>query len=542
LRGVFTPPGKLGGVKAIRSSDHVVVGRCIAHRSAPSHVNLSGIPASELPASVVEHADIQLPRRVPHSARVLSLPPYDVRLRRELAQRRLLVSIGRQVLRVGSLHVLDAIAIVGATLLATEITSAADTRRLWPSLVGLVLIGLNANAAYRPGDARRDGRRLLLGVGLAAVVLAVIAILPPSIELPLAFLPCFIPIALAALITERWLVDLIVRQAYAHGIGLRKAVIVGRHTDVEEILNGLQNDLNRDHRIIGYVTPSHVYDSKALGSIDELDVILDREDAAELIIAGSLRSEVVQRVADACIKRGTAMIAVPSWGRSVRGWAEPVKVGGLPGYHVHPARLGMPALVLKRVTDLVLTIVVLVACAPLMALIALAIKIDSPGPVFFRQRRVGLGGRDFMMWKFRSMNQEAEHKRGTISHLNAYPDDRLFKLRDDPRITRVGRVLRRFSLDELPQLLNVLAGEMSLVGPRPPIPLEVGRYEPRHFVRLSVVPGLTGPWQVGGRNLITDFEEIVRLEREYIDDWSLRLDLRIMAKTVGVVLSGRGAY
>jgi exopolysaccharide biosynthesis polyprenyl glycosylphosphotransferase len=505
-------------------------------------VNVSGTPAPELPPAVIEQADIPLPRRVPHVHRVLTLPPYDVRLRRELAQRRLLVSIGRQVLRVASLHVLDAIAIGAATFLATEVAPVADTRRLWPSLIGLVLIGLNANSAYKPGDARRDARRLLLGVGLAGVVLAVVAILPPSIELPLAFLPTFLAVALAALIVERWLVDLVVRQAYAHGIGLRKALIVGRHSEVDEIVTGLKNDLNRDHRIIGYVTPSHVYDSKALGSIDDLDSILDREDAAELILAGSLRADVVQRVADACIKRGTAMIAVPSWGRGIRGWAEPVKVGGLPGYHVHPARLGMPALVLKRATDLVLTTVGLVACAPLMGLIALAIKIDSRGPVFFRQRRVGLGGRDFMMWKFRSMTHEAEMKRDQISHLNAYADGRLFKLRDDPRVTRVGRVLRRFSLDELPQLLNVLAGEMSLVGPRPPVPAEVGRYEPRHFVRLSVVPGLTGPWQVGGRNLITDFEEVVRLEREYIDGWSLRLDLRIMAKTLGVVLSGRGAY
>jgi len=202
----------------------------------------------------------------------------------------------------------------------------------------------------------------------------------------------------------------------------------------------------------------------------------------------------------------------------------------------------MPALLLKRATDLVLTSLGLVVCAPLMAAIAVAIKLDSPGPVFFRQRRVGLGGREFLMWKFRSMALEAERQQDDVAHLNPYSDGRLFKLRDDPRVTRVGRWLRRFSLDELPQLLNVLAGDMSLVGPRPPIPVEVRKYESRHFVRLSVVPGLTGPWQVNGRNLITDFEEVVRLERSYIDEWSLKLDLRIMTKTVGVVLSGKGAY
>ena len=137
---------------------------------------------------------------------------------------------------------------------------------------------------------------------------------------------------------------------------------------------------------------------------------------------------------------------------------------------------------------------------------------------------------------------EAEDTRDSIAHLNSYRDERLFKLPRDPRVTRVGKVLRRFSLDELPQLFNVLNGDMSLVGPRPPLPSEVGKYEPRHFVRLSVVPGMTGPWQVNGRNLITDFEEVVSLEKGYVEAWSLSVDLQIMMRTVGVVLSGKGAY
>jgi lipopolysaccharide/colanic/teichoic acid biosynthesis glycosyltransferase len=146
------------------------------------------------------------------------------------------------------------------------------------------------------------------------------------------------------------------------------------------------------------------------------------------------------------------------------------------------------------------------------------------------------------MWKFRSMTHMAERRHDDVAHLNHYGDGRLFKAQNDPRITRVGRWLRRFSLDELPQLFNVIAGDMSLVGPRPPLPHEVKRYEARHFVRLSVVPGMTGPWQVGGRNLITDFEEVVRLEQAYVEQWSFRLDLKIMFKTIGVMLSGEGAY
>ena len=196
----------------------------------------------------------------------------------------------------------------------------------------------------------------------------------------------------------------------------------------------------------------------------------------------------------------------------------------------------------KRAFDVLVAGTGLVVLAPAFAVVAIAIKLESRGPVFFRQRRVGLGGRSFMMWKFRSMYHEAEARRDEILHLNAYDDARLFKLRRDPRVTKVGRLLRRFSMDELPQLFNILAGDMSLVGPRPPLPKEVEAYEPRHLVRLSVVPGLTGPWQVNGRNLITDFEEVVRLEREYIETWSLRSDLEIILRTVGVVLSGKGAY
>jgi exopolysaccharide biosynthesis polyprenyl glycosylphosphotransferase len=224
------------------------------------------------------------------------------------------------------------------------------------------------------------------------------------------------------------------------------------------------------------------------------------------------------------------------------GWTEVTHVGRWPAYHLHPARLELPALMLKRATDLVLASIGLVVTAPIMLVVAAIIRVETHGPVFFRQRRVGLGGKPFMMWKFRSMVHEAESQQSDIEHLNAYGDRRLFKLESDPRVTRVGRFLRRFSLDELPQLFNILTGDMSLVGPRPPLPSEVSAYESRHLIRLSVVPGLTGPWQVNGRNLITDFEEVVRLERAYIEGWSLRSDLEIIARTLGVVLSGKGAY
>jgi len=176
-----------------------------------------------------------------------------------------------------------------------------------------------------------------------------------------------------------------------------------------------------------------------------------------------------------------------------------------------------------------------------LALVAIAVKLDSRGPVFFKQGRAGVGGKLFDIVKFRTMRVGAHEEREALQHLNEYPDERLFKIKVDPRVTRVGRFLRRTSLDELPQLFNVLRGEMSLVGPRPCLPEELTHYFERDMTRLFVVPGVTGPWQVSGRNEILDFDKVVRLELEYIQSWSIFTDLLILARTVPALFR-RGAY
>jgi len=177
-----------------------------------------------------------------------------------------------------------------------------------------------------------------------------------------------------------------------------------------------------------------------------------------------------------------------------------------------------------------------------MALLSLAIKIDSPGPVFFAQDRAGFGGRRFRMWKFRTMRDGADNEKEAVAHLNHTGDARLFKIPNDPRVTRLGRLLRRWSLDELPQLWNVLVGEMSLVGPRPFFESDLAAYEERHFRRLGAKPGITGLWQVSGRSDVVDFEEVVRLDSEYIQNWSLLLDVEILARTLPAVLGRDGAF
>jgi lipopolysaccharide/colanic/teichoic acid biosynthesis glycosyltransferase len=184
----------------------------------------------------------------------------------------------------------------------------------------------------------------------------------------------------------------------------------------------------------------------------------------------------------------------------------------------------------------------LLLLAPLLALLAALVKLDSPGPVLFEQTRVGLRGKAFRMLKFRTMREGADDEQPSVAHLNHTDDSRLFKIVDDPRVTRLGRIIRRWSLDELPQLVNILAGEMSLVGPRPFFESDLADYEAHHFGRLAMKPGLTGLWQISGRSDIVDFEEVVRLDREYIERWSLALDFRILALTIPTVAKRQGAY
>src|SRR5690606_9085749 len=227
-----------------------------------------------------------------------------------------------------------------------------------------------------------------------------------------------------------------------------------------------------------------------------------------------------------------------------------VEVAG-PRMHIRP-HVGLPLLqieqphftgwrrIVKRAADLIMTGVGLVIISPLMLAIAIAIKVSDRGPVFFKQTRVGLEGSTFTMWKFRTMHVDAEER---LAALRAeHPEVGLmFKLQDDPRVTRVGRFLRRYSLDELPQLFNVLAGSMSLVGPRPPLPEESAKYAPSVRRRLLVKPGMTGLWQVSGRSELS-WEESVRLDLRYVEDWSLALDLMILWKTLRAVIGGEGAY
>ncbi|MDZ8077730.1 MAG: sugar transferase [Nostoc sp. DcaGUA01] len=218
------------------------------------------------------------------------------------------------------------------------------------------------------------------------------------------------------------------------------------------------------------------------------------------------------------------------------------KVGGMPCLSLDCPIITGKDFWIKRICDFCFAALFVMLTFPVYMSIAIAVKLDSPGTVFYKQTRIGLHGKQFKVWKFRTMRSDAEKLQKELEALNETKDGIIFKIKDDPRITRVGKFLRRYSLDELPQLFNVILGEMSIVGPRPLPTRDVDKFSEHHFIRHEVLPGVTGLWQVSGRSNILDFEQVIALDMSYIENWSLSLDFEILLKTVMVVLKKEGAY
>ncbi len=217
-------------------------------------------------------------------------------------------------------------------------------------------------------------------------------------------------------------------------------------------------------------------------------------------------------------------------------------LGGIPILNFMPPAITGSDFWLKRYFDFCSSALFILAASPIYLLIALLIKLDSPGPIFYKQTRVGLHGKSFKVWKFRTMGTNADELQKQLEARNETEDGILFKIKDDPRITRIGKFLRRYSLDELPQLFNVLLGEMTIVGPRPLPVRDVQKFSEHHFIRQEVIPGITGLWQISGRSDILDFEKVVNLDKTYMENWSLSLDLQIILQTIKVILDKKGAY
>ncbi|MDQ6671979.1 MAG: sugar transferase [Chloroflexota bacterium] len=317
-----------------------------------------------------------------------------------------------------------------------------------------------------------------------------------------------------------------------------RVLIVGANRLGQELATELQGRYD----VVGYVDNGSDLDRHPdlplLGPISQLEQLVQAYAVHELVIAlPTSRREQVQRVIDAGFHRPVTIKFLSELSDILPKRFDVHEFGGR--RYIGFAPMASVSW-LKRAIDLLVTALGVAAISPLLVAIAIAIKLDSSGPVFYRQQRVGKNSRTFWIYKFRSMGQDAEHRLEALRDQNEASGP-LFKIRADPRVTRVGRFIRRWSLDELPQLFNVLRGEMSLVGPRPPLPSEVAKYEDWQLGRLRAVPGLTGLWQVSGRSEVT-FHDMVRLDIHYIRNWSLGLDVEILLRTIPAVLTSRGAY
>ena len=289
----------------------------------------------------------------------------------------------------------------------------------------------------------------------------------------------------------------------------------------------------------------HIYfsDTTACAS-EELRELIITNSSNEVILAsnvGDSKNERIREILETCEELGTTVRVIldifemPSFNRFVSS------LGPLPVVTYHNVSFDKIQLFLKAAIDIIGAAVGLITFLPIMIVTAICIKIESPGPVLFKQKRAGRNGKVFEIYKFRSMYIDAEKRKQELLAQNKIKDGLMFKIDNDPRVTKVGAIIRKSSIDELPQLINVLKRDMSLVGTRPPTLDEVEKYAPKHRRRISIMPGITGMWQVSGRSTIVDFEEVVSLDTKYIDDWSLGLDFLILFRTVGALVSRLGA-
>jgi exopolysaccharide biosynthesis polyprenyl glycosylphosphotransferase len=301
------------------------------------------------------------------------------------------------------------------------------------------------------------------------------------------------------------------------------------------------------YRLVGFVDDhpdkgtTDIGPFKAMGPIENLERVLDEEAIDTVVICLPWQSHrTIQRLLRLCRQKGARTQIVPDLFQLTKNQMKVEDLNGIPLISTRDVSIRGWNLVIKRVSDVALTLFFSLIALPLGLIIAIAVWFDSRGPVFYTQTRVGKNGEPFSCYKFRSMVVGADELRAEIDVLNEASGP-LFKVRDDPRRTRVGRFLRRYSLDELPQLFNVLRGDMSLVGPRPNLPEEVAQYKEWHKRRLSVSPGITGLWQVSGRSDLT-FDEMVLLDIYYVENWNLAMDFSILLRSIPAVLRGQGAY
>jgi exopolysaccharide biosynthesis polyprenyl glycosylphosphotransferase len=428
-------------------------------------------------------------------------------------------------------------------LTGARVALAAAAALTW--VVLLALAGAYSEWAFRTGLFRWRG---VLEAGLWAIAIAVVASYATEFDLSRSELGLTVPIAVVATLGVHLVGFLVVRSRVERGVLSRRCLVAGSQEDMHGLLDHLMRTSASGLRIVATCVDVPTNGGRLPGESHVVSCIAEvvaaaREARADtIIVAGSapLPGSWIRRLSWALEGSGVELLVAPAAADLAGPRIKVHRVGDLPLLQIRDSGRGPWPMAAKAAFDRLGAAVVTVALLPVLIGIAGAVRMSGPGPVLFKQTRIGRHGKPFTLLKFRTMYDGADRDRELLDHLNEQ-HGLLFKIRRDPRITPVGRVMRRFSLDELPQLFNVLAGSMSLVGPRPPLPAEVERYDSDTRRRLLVMPGVTGLWQVSGRSDLS-WEESMRLDLHYVDHWSFGLDVRLLLRTVSAVLRRRGAY
>lgn len=421
---------------------------------------------------------------------------------------------------------------------------------------GLAVIWLGFLRAGRCYDPRvlgygADEYRRVAGASLRLAGTIAICLYVIDVGVSRGFLAISFLMGTAALVTSRWAARKRLHEARSRGEGWsHRVLVVGDAAHVLELVYTLRREPYTGYRVVGACIPDaltapqqqHLGDVPIVGSFRTIveAATAALADTIAVTASGELTASRLRRLGWQLEGSGIDLVVAPALTDVAGPRIHTRPVAGLPLIHVEAPDIHGGGKIIKGLVDRVTAAFLLLAAAPLFMLITVLIKLDSRGPVIFRQRRVGQDGHEFDVFKFRTMVINADAMLGQLAGLNE-STGLLFKMRRDPRVTRIGRILRKYSLDELPQFINVLLGDMSLVGPRPPLPSEVAQYDGDVARRLLVKPGITGLWQVSGRSDLS-WEDGIRLDLYYVENWSLASDLTIMWKTIGAVVRSRGAY
>ena len=446
-----------------------------------------------------------------------------------------------RLLRVILLLLLDILSLSLAWKLV--ITYASPLESEWTQNLSFLFLSLGVQIAiltttglYRAGVYRRDYLNIIKAVSLSSILLSFIAfIYDPSTYIARSTFLLYWFVAIASICTLRFLFDFSTNFLRQKGVMRHSIFLIGDAQQKEQLTEIIEKD--NCYKIQGFA------DSSCLDwtNREETFAYLRNQNVEEILISWDSiknRSYLCRHF----YNTGITVHILPTENKLPLSKTQFSLIGELPLPTISAPILTGFDFWIKRLFDFYFSLFIIVLLAPVYLSIAILIKLDSPGPIFFRQKRIGLHRKEFLMWKFRTMIPDAEKVQAALEAKNEMKDGVFFKMKDDPRITRVGQFLRRYSLDELPQFFNILVGEMSLIGPRPLPMRDVAQFKTQHFIRQEVLPGITGLWQVSGRADIDNFDDVIKLDMNYIENWSILLDFRILLRTFKAVLQKTGAY